>query len=317
MSKLQDVINNNGGLEHVVSNPPVWLDLSRVTFGTENVTDGSEFQFQMPGYKSGPDIVDGREVMWCAAGDDSDQPIAFVLFMGDEGELRGFVPNSGNCYDREHGCAWKYNEMATYDYNQEAMRTELLSYFSELQKSEVLPVENNATNKVRIGFKKVHPDAKLPTYAHKGDAGMDVYAVEDVNLIPCEATLVSTGLVADIPDGYSIQVYPRSGLALKHNVTVWNSPGLVDSSYRGVIGVVLMYIPPLYKVERMNYINGELDKEGTPRVVRGMCAAPYKIKKGDKIAQLVFVPTTTCTPVEVNEVSSTDRGEGGFGSTGM
>lgn len=171
-------------------------------------------------------------------------------------------------------------------------------------------------NKVTVGFKKVHPDAKLPTYAHEGDAGMDVYAVEDVELQPGKATLVSTGLIAEIPAGYEIQVRPRSGLALKSNVTVWNGTGTVDAKYRGVIGVILMYIPSWDKVERCNFISDGHDADGAPNIRRGIRAESYMVKKGDKIAQLVLAPVTTCHPVEVQEVSETERGTGGFGSTG-
>ena len=147
---------------------------------------------------------------------------------------------------------------------------------------------------MKIGFKKVHPDAKLPSYAHEGDAGMDVYAVEDVVLQPFQATLVSTGLVADIPIGYEIQVRPRSGLATK-GVTVWNSPGTVDSGYRGEIGIIMMYVTPFNDETKIRY---------------------FDIKKGDRIAQLVVAPVTPCEVVEVSAVGETDRGEGGFGSTG-
>lgn len=154
---------------------------------------------------------------------------------------------------------------------------------------------------MKIGFKKVHPDAKIPTYAHPGDAGMDVYAVEDVSLALYRPTLVQTGLVADIPDGYEIQVRPRSGLALK-GVTVVNGPGTVDSSYRGPIGVILMFVNNVY-----------VDSPDGTRVVR---KSQFEIHKGDRIAQLVLAPVTRCEPVEIAEVSDTERGAGGFGSTG-
>lgn len=159
---------------------------------------------------------------------------------------------------------------------------------------------------MQIGFKKAHPDAKLPTYAHDGDAGMDVCAVEDVELVPGKATLVSTGLVADIPTGYEIQVRPRSGLALKQNITVWDSPGTCDSNYRGTIGVIMLYLPP---IGDMRIKNGDY--------VFPMTAESKIIHKGDRIAQLVIAPVTKCVPVEVTEVSETDRGAGGFGSTGV
>lgn len=148
---------------------------------------------------------------------------------------------------------------------------------------------------MKLGFKKVHPDAKLPTYAHVGDSGMDVYAVEDVRLQDSKPTIVSTGLIADIPTGYELQVRPRSGLATK-GVTVWNSPGSVDASYRGIIGVILCYISQNKDETAVKY---------------------FDIKKGDRIAQLVFAPVTRAEIVEVNEVSETDRGAGGFGSTGV
>ena len=148
---------------------------------------------------------------------------------------------------------------------------------------------------MKLGFKKVHPDAKLPTYAHDGDAGMDVYAVEDVRLQDCKPTIVSTGLIAEIPTGYELQVRPRSGLATK-GVTVWNGPGTVDASYRGIIGVVLCYISQNKDETIVKY---------------------FDVKKGDRIAQLVLAPVTKAEIVEVKEVSETDRGTGGFGSTGV
>ena len=145
---------------------------------------------------------------------------------------------------------------------------------------------------VRVGFKKIHPDAVLPKYAHVGDAGMDVYAISDQWLELNTPTLVKTGLVADIPANCEIQVRPRSGLALK-GVTVFNAPGTIDANYRGEIGVMLFG-------------------------VKGNCSfnSGSKIHKGDRIAQLVLAPVTTCAPVEVAEISDTDRGTGGFGSTG-
>lgn len=162
---------------------------------------------------------------------------------------------------------------------------------------------------MQIGFKRVHPDAVLPKYAHEGDAGMDVCAVEDVRLRPFEPTLVKTGLVADIPTGYEIQVRPRSGIALKQGVTVWNSPGTVDCGYRNEIGVILLWTPfgPPFDV---------LDKaEFDPAIC--IKESWMVLHKGDRIAQFVVAPVTRCEPVEVTEVSETERGTGGFGSTGM
>lgn len=142
---------------------------------------------------------------------------------------------------------------------------------------------------MKLGFKKVHPDAKLPSYAHIGDAGMDVCAVETYTLAPNERHLFSTGLCVDIPTGYEIQVRSRSGLALKKGIFVLNSPGTIDESYVGIIGVILMNL-------------GE---------------SPVVINTGDRIAQLVVAPTTRVCPIEVNEIKETQRGAGGFGSTGV
>jgi dUTP pyrophosphatase len=162
---------------------------------------------------------------------------------------------------------------------------------------------------MKIGFKRVHPDAKLPTYAHEGDAGMDVYAVEDTTLYPNAPTLVKTGLIAEIPMGYEIQVRPRSGLALKQGITVWNSPGTVDAGYRNEIGIILLWAPRL-AISNSILSYGDVFAVDEEKV-------SVTIHKGDRIAQLVVAPVTKCTPVEVAEVGDTDRGTGGFGSTGV
>ena len=160
---------------------------------------------------------------------------------------------------------------------------------------------------MQLGFKKVHPDAKIPTYAHEGDAGMDVYAVEDVYLSPFTPTLVKTGLIAEIPDGYEIQVRPRSGLALKEGITVWNGPGTVDQNFRGEIGVILLWAPRSYiEISAGTKVFSPIDWFLTKQ-----------IHKGDRIAQLVVAPVTRVEPVEISEVSETERGKGGFGSTGV
>lgn len=141
---------------------------------------------------------------------------------------------------------------------------------------------------MKLSFKRIHPAAVLPAYAHPGDAGMDVRSVEALEIAPSRRALVRTGLVAEIPDGYEIQVRPRSGLALKHGVTVLNSPGTVDAGYRGEIGVILA-----------NF--GE---------------ETFAVSPGDRIAQLVVAPVTTAEISETCDVGATDRGDGGFGSTG-
>jgi len=141
---------------------------------------------------------------------------------------------------------------------------------------------------VEIKFNKLHPDAQIPSYAHVGDAGADVYSVVEVTLQPSDRAAIPTGLAVDIPIGYEIQVRPKSGLALKHGITVLNSPGTVDAGYRGEIQVIVI----------------NLGKE------------VYTFAKGQKIAQLVLKPVIQAQFIE-GELGTSDRGDGGFGSTGL
>ena len=128
----------------------------------------------------------------------------------------------------------------------------------------------------------------LPAYATSGAAGMDVVSAEDVTIAPGARHAVATGLALAIPQGYEVQVRPRSGLALKHGITVPNTPGTIDSDYRGELKVILI-------------------NHGTE---------PFAIQRGDRIAQLVLAPVVQAMWEEVAELDATDRGQGGFGSTG-
>lgn len=129
---------------------------------------------------------------------------------------------------------------------------------------------------------------ELPAYATEGAAGMDVLAAEDVTLAPGARHAVATGLAVAIPPGFEIQVRPRSGLALKHGVTVPNTPGTIDSDYRGELKVIMIN-------------HGD---------------SAFEIRRGDRIAQLVLAPVTQASWLPVEELDETLRGEGGFGSTG-
>lgn len=128
----------------------------------------------------------------------------------------------------------------------------------------------------------------LPRYATEGAAGMDVVSAETVTLQPGARHAVATGLALAIPQGFEIQVRPRSGLALKHGITVTNTPGTIDSDYRGELKVIMI-------------------NHGTE---------PFPIERGDRIAQLVLAPVTQAGWDEVAELDDTARGAGGFGSTG-
>ena len=168
--------------------------------------------------------------------------------------------------------------------------------------------------KIKLGFKKLDPRAQLPKYAHDGDAGMDIFAIDNVSLPLHIPTMVHTGIAAEIPEGHEIQVRPRSGLACK-GVTVWNSPGTVDSKYRGEICVILMYLhneSEQWEEPRRDPRTGKMIMVG----VGTRQKQKYEVKAGDKIAQLVLAPVTFADPYEIQELSETDRGTGGFGSTG-
>ena len=140
---------------------------------------------------------------------------------------------------------------------------------------------------VRIA--KIHADAVLPHYVHPGDAGMDLYSIDDLIIPPGETALIRTGLKIAVPDGFEAQVRPKSGLALKHALSLANTPGTIDSGYRGEVGVILI-------------------NHGR---------RPYHVAKQSKIAQLVICPVIQAEIQEVAELDDTARGEGGFGSTGL
>jgi dUTP pyrophosphatase len=142
---------------------------------------------------------------------------------------------------------------------------------------------------VELGFVRLSPQARAPTRAHDGDAGLDLYAAEPARIEPGERLDVGTGIAVEIPDGHAGLVLPRSGLALRHGIALVNAPGLIDAGYRGELRVLLL----------------NTDRE-----------APFEVRAGDRIAQLVIAPVAAVTPVEVAELSASARAGGGFGSSG-
>ncbi len=132
-------------------------------------------------------------------------------------------------------------------------------------------------------------EAKLPSRAHEGDAGLDLHATQAAHIGPGERWSVPTGVAIEVPEGHAGLVLPRSGLAREHGIAIVNSPGLIDSGYRGEIGVLLLNTDP---------------------------AVTFRVAVGDRIAQLVLVPVATAEPILVEGLTDTARGEGGFGSSG-
>jgi len=140
-----------------------------------------------------------------------------------------------------------------------------------------------------VKIKKISEDAKMPCYAHEGDSGMDLYSTEDVTLKSLERKAIETGIKIELPSGYEAQVRPKSGLALNHGISVLNTPGTIDSGYRGEIKVIAV----------------------------NLSSEEYKIEKGKKIAQIVFCKVEKVVLEESTELNETKRNEGGFGSTGL
>ena len=143
---------------------------------------------------------------------------------------------------------------------------------------------------VKIKIKLLDKLLPVPTYAHKGDAGLDLFSTIDCIIKPYERKLVPTGIKVAIPVGYAGFVQPRSGLAIKYGIALVNSPGLIDSGYRGEICIIMV----------------NLDKDNE-----------FNIRKGDKICQLVIQKVEEAGLIEVDDIGGSDRGEDGFGSTGI
>lgn len=140
-----------------------------------------------------------------------------------------------------------------------------------------------------LSIKRLDPRAVLPTRAYAQDAGLDLYALESVTLESGERTSVRTGVAVQIPEGHAGLVLPRSGLAVRHGIALVNAPGLIDAGYRGELRVLLL----------------NTDRE-----------QPCRLEAGDRIAQLVLITVATPAVVEVEELTVSERGEGGFGSSG-
>jgi dUTP pyrophosphatase len=142
---------------------------------------------------------------------------------------------------------------------------------------------------VELPIARLNDQAVLPTRAHDGDAGLDLYACEAAHIGPGERWSVGTGVAVEIPGGHAGLVLPRSGLAKKHGITLVNAPGLIDAGYRGELRVLLLNTDP---------------------------ADTFRVQPGDRIAQLVISPIVLAEPVETTALAESVRGDGGFGSSG-
>ncbi|MFB4287903.1 dUTP diphosphatase [Nonomuraea sp. ATR24] len=142
---------------------------------------------------------------------------------------------------------------------------------------------------VEVLIQRLDPELPVPRYAHPGDAGADLYSAEDAELLPGERAVIRTGVAIALPDGYAAFVHPRSGLAARHGITMVNAPGTVDAGYRGEVKVTL--------------INTDAKE-------------PFRLRRGDRLAQLVFQRVERAAFREVDSLPESARGAGGHGSTG-
>lgn len=194
---------------------------------------------------------------------------------------------------------------------------------------------------MNVNIKRLSPDAQIPQYAHVSDACFDLVAAEDVIIEPGETALVKTGLAFEVPEGYEMQIRPRSGITLKTKLRV--QLGTVDAGYRGEVGVIVDNIAQKeYEVEEQYEYNREEEPEYWGSEMRAVChnaihtidnsgnspignvlteesvpAGTYIISKGDRIAQAVIKPVEQAAFTEVTELDDSDRGAGGFGSSGV
>ena len=145
-------------------------------------------------------------------------------------------------------------------------------------------------NEVKVLVKRLSPDVPLPSYGRAGDAGADITTRVDLTIAPGERVLVPTGLAIALPFGFAAFVHPRSGLAMKHGISIVNTPGTVDAGYRGELQIILINHDPRESIS---------------------------FKKGDRIAQLVIQRVEAADFIDVIELPGSQRGDGGFGSTGV
>jgi dUTP pyrophosphatase len=170
--------------------------------------------------------------------------------------------------------------------------------------------EGVAKKTIIIPIEYCHPDAKMPAYAHLTDAGMDVFALEDITIMPGETKLIPLGIKVAIPKGYELQVRPKSGRCLKSKLRIANTPGTIDAGYRDEICVIVDNIDQFIRI-------AEIDSNGI--LYNAKLGSSYTIGKGEKFAQLVLSEVPKAVFVEVKDVGeiANDGRDGGFGSTGL
>lgn len=191
-----------------------------------------------------------------------------------------------------------------------AIKRDFLKQMLSMTYNALAEAEGIAKKTILIPIEFCREGAKMPTYAHTTDSGMDVYALEDITIAPGETKLIPTGLKVAIPAGYEIQVRPKSGRCLKTKLRISNTPGTIDAGYRDEIGVIVDNIEPFIK-------SAQMDENG--RLYNVEFGSSHTIGKGEKFAQLVLCEVPKAAFYQVEHVSdiANDGRAGGFGSTGV
>ena len=190
-----------------------------------------------------------------------------------------------------------------------AQKRDFIKQMLAITYNAISEAEGVTKRNMLIPIEYCHPDAKMPTYAHLTDAGMDIYLTEDVTIHPGETVLIPTGIKVALPLGYELQVRPKSGRSLKSKLRIANTPGTIDAGYRDEIGIIADNIDPVIR-------HADIDENG--RLYNVFWGSDITLSKGEKIAQLVLSEVPKAVFYEVESVSAieNDGRKGGFGSTG-
>ena len=170
-------------------------------------------------------------------------------------------------------------------------------------------------NAINVKIRKLHPDATPPTYATALAAGLDLVAVSSEIIPPGQTKIIPLGFAIEVPEGYEMQIRPRSGISLSTKLRVSNSPGTIDADFRGEVKVLIDNIAPVTdkRVPHIRHADGNIRDLAIDTEIEGS----YFIRKGDRIAQAVITPIMRATFEVADELTATERGDGGFGHSGI
>lgn len=226
--------------------------------------------------------------------------INFLSSGGNIQDIRGFYANFVDIVEKELNA----------DLSQQ--KIDFLKVMAAIMANAIETAGAEAERLITIPIEIINKDAKMPTYAHDTDAGMDVYALDDYTIAPGETKLIPTGFKVAIPVGYELQVRPKSGRCLKTKLRIANTPGTIDAGYRDEVGIIIENVEPPIKD-----IAYDFDENGRPIIMSILHGASYTIGKGEKFAQLVLSAVPKASFQQVEKLTEAGDRNGGFGSTGL